>query len=260
MVIFRWTNPFPWPDGDPIMPLAIKSEDWIARFDDIDRAFMGAIVVLGLIAAADVARRWRRIDTSSRRGLGWLAIGASLMTIAFLPLALPTSWTDWMPAATTPLFHLGSQLFFPGRSTRRRARQRLWGVRLAVSRTLVWSMLTALLIAAYVLLVGLSSLLVPGVDDSVQRVAVTAVVAAAIGPLRRFVQRRVDHLIHGESREPIAARRPHRARHRRQRHAHRTAGRRARRPRHVAASRRRHDRRQRGQRLGPPGDDRRRLG
>ena len=27
--------------------------------------------------------------------------------------------------------------------------------------------------------------------------------AAAIGPLRRFVQRRVDHLIHGEAREPM---------------------------------------------------------
>jgi signal transduction histidine kinase len=203
MVIFRWTNPFPWPDGDPIMPLAIKSEDWIARFDDIDRAFMAAAVVLGMIAAADVAWRWRRTDSERRRGLGWLAIGASLMTIAFLPLALPVGWTDWMPVATTPLFHLGSQLFFPGALLVAVLGQRLWGVRLAVSRTLVWSMLTALLIAAYVLLVGLSSLLVPGVDDNVQRVAVTALVAAAIGPLRRFVQRRVDHLVHGEAREPM---------------------------------------------------------
>src|SRR6188474_428568 len=53
MVIFRWTNPFPWPDGEPIMPLAIKSEDWISRFDDIDRSFMAITVALGLIAAAD---------------------------------------------------------------------------------------------------------------------------------------------------------------------------------------------------------------
>ncbi len=66
MVIFRWTNPFPWPDGDPIMPLAIESED-VARpaSTDIDRAFMAAIVVLGLIAAGDVARRWRDVDRSS---------------------------------------------------------------------------------------------------------------------------------------------------------------------------------------------------
>ena len=203
MVLLRWTDPFPWPDGEPIMPLAIKDEAWVARLADIDQAYMGAIIVLGLIATAAVALRWRAMPIDRRRGLGWLAIGAFLMTISFIPLALPASWTDWMPEATTPLFHLASQLFFPAALLVAVLGQRLWGVRLAVSRTLVWSMLTALLIGAYVLLVGLSSLLVPGVDDNVQRVAVTALVAAAIGPLRRFVQRRVDHLIHGEAREPM---------------------------------------------------------
>ena len=204
MVIFRWTDPFPWPDGDPMMPLAIEDEAWLERIPDIDRAFMATIVVLGLIAAASVAWRWYHSPVEQRRGLGWLAIGASLMTIAFLPLALPGSWTDWLPEATTPLFHLGSQLFFPAALLVAVLGQRLWGLRIAVSRTLVWSLLTALLIASYVILVGVSGLLIPGVDDDVERVAVTAIVAAAIGPLRRFVQRRVDHLIHGEAREPIS--------------------------------------------------------
>ena len=204
MVIFRWTDPFPWPDGDPMMPLAIEDETWLERIPDIDRAFMATIVVLGLIAAASVAWRWYHSPVEQRRGLGWLAIGASLMTIAFLPLALPDSWTDWLPEATTPLFHLGSQLFFPAALLVAVLGQRLWGLRIAVSRTLVWSLLTALLIASYVILVGVSGLLIPGVDDDVERVAVTAIVAAAIGPLRRFVQRRVDHLIHGEAREPIS--------------------------------------------------------
>ena len=203
MVIFRWTNPFPWPDGDPIMPLAIKDADWIVRFEQIDRAYMAATVVLGLCAAGDVGTRWLTLTRDRRRGLGWLTIGTFLMTIAFLPLALPASWTDWMPAETTPILHLASQMFFPGALLVAVLGQRLWGMRLAISRTLVWSILTMLLVGAYVLLVGLSSLLVPGVDDNVQRVAVTALVAAAIGPLRRFVQRRVDHLIHGEAREPM---------------------------------------------------------
>jgi signal transduction histidine kinase len=204
MVVFRWTDPFPWPDGESMMPLAIEDEEWLERIPEIDRAFMAAVVVLGLIAAAAVAWRWHTSPPDGRRGLGWLAIGGSLMTIAFLPLALPDSWTDWLPEATTPLFHLGSQLFFPAALLVAVLGQRLWGVRIAVSRTLVWSLLTALLIASYVVLVGVSGLLIPGVDDDVERVAVTAIVAAAIGPLRRFVQRRVDHLIHGEAREPIS--------------------------------------------------------
>src|SRR3954452_23259881 len=96
MVLFRWTNPVPWPDGEPIMPLAIKSEDWIVRFDRIDRAYMATTVVLGLIAAGDVGLRWLTSARRDRRGLGWLTIGALLMTITFVPLALPPGWTDWM--------------------------------------------------------------------------------------------------------------------------------------------------------------------
>jgi signal transduction histidine kinase len=203
LVLWRWTDPFPWPEGDPIMPLPIKDVDWLDTVLDIEQAYMGATVILGLIAAFAVARRWYAMPPEQRSGIGWLSIGALLMTISFVPLALPESWTDWMPATTTPLLHLGSQLFFPAALLVAVLGQRLWGVRLAVSRTVGWSMLTALLIGCYVVLVGLSGLLMPGVDDNVERVAVTALVAAAIGPLRRFVQRRVDHLVHGDAREPI---------------------------------------------------------
>ena len=35
------------------------------------------------------------------------------MTITFVPLALPASWTDFLPPAATPITHLASQLFFP---------------------------------------------------------------------------------------------------------------------------------------------------
>lgn len=205
MVVFRWTDPFPWPEGDPIMPLAITSASWLDKVPTINQAYAGAIVVLGLVAAADVTRRWRRSSDDGRGGLGWLAIGVLMMSVSFVPLALPESWTDWMPASTTPLLHLGSQLFFPAALLVAVLGQRLWGLRVAVSRTVAWSLLTALLIGSYVALVSLSGLLMPGVDDNVERVAVTALVAAAIGPLRRFVQRRVDHLVHGDAREPIRA-------------------------------------------------------
>ena len=50
------------------MPLAIKSEDWLARFDQIDRAYMGATVVLGLIAAGDVGGALATHDRSAGDG------------------------------------------------------------------------------------------------------------------------------------------------------------------------------------------------
>src|SRR5262245_9537127 len=51
MVAFRWTDPFPWPDGDPVMPFAIKNLEWVEKLADIDQGYMAGIVVLGLIAA-----------------------------------------------------------------------------------------------------------------------------------------------------------------------------------------------------------------
>ena len=203
IVGFRFTDPFPWPMAEPVMPFAVKDEEWASTLLTIDERLTAVTVVLGALAAIDLARRRQQGSGDRRRGLGWLAIGVSLMTISFIPLAMPASWTDWLPEEFTPLVHLGSQLFFPAALLVAVLGQRLWGLRLAVNRTVAWSLLTAVLIVAYVALVGLSSLLVPGIDDDVERVVATALIAAAIGPVRRFVQRRVDHLVHGESREPI---------------------------------------------------------
>jgi signal transduction histidine kinase len=202
-VLFRWTDPFPWPDGESIMPLAIQNSTWLDLIEPINQWLIFACVILGGIATADVVRRWRVLAPDRRRGLGWLAIGVGLMTAAFIPLAVPPTWFDFLPPETTPILHLLSQLFFPAALLVAVLGQQLWGLRLAVSRTIAWSLLTALLIAGYAGLIAISGLLIPGVTDGVEQVAVTAILAAAIEPVRRFVQRRVDHLVHGDSNEPI---------------------------------------------------------
>lgn len=203
LVVVRWTDPFPWPDGDPIMPLAIRDEDWVATVGDLIQWAYLAAATGGLAAAAAVTWRWLVLHPDDRRGLGWLAVATALVSLGFVPIGLPPSWTDFLPVEVTPLTHLASQLFFPGALLVAVLGQRLWGIRLAVSRTLAWSLLTGALIAGYVGLIALSGLLFPGVSDGIERVAVTALLAAAIDPLRRFVQRRVDHLVHGEGAEPI---------------------------------------------------------
>ncbi|HWL45595.1 MAG TPA: sensor histidine kinase [Ilumatobacter sp.] len=203
LVVVRWTDPFPWPDGPSYMPLAIHNEAWIDRIDHVVRWHFAATVVLGLVAAAAVTVRWSVRTPDSRRGLGWLAIATALMTVTFAPLALPDGWTDFLPPNATPITHLASQLFYPGALLVAVLGQRLWGLRLAASRALAWSLLTGGLVAGYVSLIALSGLVFPGVTSGVEQVAVTALLAGAIEPLRRFVQRRVDHLVHGEGTEPI---------------------------------------------------------
>ncbi len=206
LVIERWTDPYPWPDGASVMPFAVESEWWVEQLDLIDRIFMATIIVVGLAAALDVVRRWRRLPSlDSRRGLGWLAVGGAVMTLAFLPLAFPASWVDWMPVWLTPSLHLTSQLFFPGALLVAVLGQRLWGLQLAVSRAVGWSLLTAVLVVGYVTIVATVGLLVPDLSDGAGRVVAAALVAAAVDPARRFVQRRVDRLVHGDAHEPLAA-------------------------------------------------------
>lgn len=204
-LLFRLTDPHPWPDGPSVMPLAIEDQWWHAHFESVNRWLFAATVVVGLTAAADVARRWIAQPPAARRGLGWLTLGAGVMSATFLPLALPSGWVDWLPTATTPVLHLVSQLFFPAALLVAVLGQQLWGLRLAFSRAVVWSLLTATLIAAYVLIVSLSSLVIPSLDDGVERLVAAALVAAIVDPVRRFVQRRVDRLVHGDAREPLLA-------------------------------------------------------
>ncbi len=223
MVVVRITDPYPWPAGEPSTPFPIRNQTWTDLIEGAFRWQMGALTALGLLAAAGVAVRWRR-SPEQRRGLGWLAIGATLLTLAFVPLALTDEAAEVLPVWFTPALHLSSQLFFPGAVLVAVLRQRLWGLDLVVSRALVWSLLTAGVVASYLAVVaGLGPLLT---SDDVPEVLAAAIVAAGFQPARFWVQRRVDHLVPGDRRDTPAHRAGgrHPARHVRPDRPHRLGG------------------------------------
>ncbi|MEE3921259.1 hypothetical protein V2I01_32705 [Micromonospora sp. BRA006-A] len=152
-----------------------------------------ALVGLGALAAAGVAWRWRRGEPARRNGLGWVTAGSALLTLAFLATLLPPAV---VPPAAPALLMLASQAFFPAAVAVVVLRQ-LWGLRLAVRRTLVWYLMTATVIAAYCAAVAVSDRLLPHAAPLPQ-LLVTGVIAAAFQPVRALVQRRVDRLVHGE--------------------------------------------------------------
>jgi signal transduction histidine kinase len=202
LVVAPLTDPWPWPDGDPTAPFAVRSEWWAQLVYTSYPRQMTAVVLLGLLATADVARRWATLGTERRRGLGWLAIGVGLLSLSFVPVAAINSFGADMATVFTPVTHLASQAFFPGAILVVVLGQRLWGVDLAVSRALVWLLLSGGLVAAYVTLVVVATRLLP-FDEGVAQVAATAVVAAGFHPARVWLQRRVDALVHGQGREPL---------------------------------------------------------
>ncbi|WP_329100595.1 histidine kinase [Micromonospora sp. NBC_01699] len=160
------------------------------------------LVLLGCAAAVGVLRRRRTLPPQQRHGLGWLAVGTLLLCAAFLPLALNPLLPVTVPVPFSPLLMLVAQAFFPASVLVVVLRQRLWGLELTVRRTLVWALMTGLVIASYTLGVLLLKTVVP-TSSVVPEVVVTALLAAAFQPLRQWVQRRVDLLVHGDGGRPL---------------------------------------------------------
>ncbi|MFC0033537.1 sensor histidine kinase [Micromonospora chaiyaphumensis] len=194
-----------WPGrpGHPSgAPFPVTAPGW-AEFVVAGEPWLFRVVpLLGLVAAAGVLRRWRTGPAGERVGLGWLAVGTLLLAVSFAPLGFPAEWARQVPDWLAPTAMLASQAFFPAAVLAVVLRQRLWGIEIAVRRTLVWFLLTFLLVAAYV--IGVSTLdgLLPS-SPAVPGVLVTALVAAGTQPARSRVQRGVDRLIHGEAVEPL---------------------------------------------------------
>jgi signal transduction histidine kinase len=181
------------------------SAEWDAFVEETLPVQMAIVVLLGLLAAGDAGLRWWRLPEERRRGLGWLTIGAALMALSFVPLALPLPVS--MPltyASVTPVLQMAAQAFFPAATLVVVLRQRLWGVDVAVSRALLWSLLTAGSVAAYVL-VAQAVVRVAPLPDGASGAIAAAVLAVAVFPARAWLQARVDHLVRGPSARPGTA-------------------------------------------------------
>ncbi|MEU4569970.1 sensor histidine kinase [Micromonospora sp. NPDC023956] len=163
-----------------------------------------ALVLLGLLAAAACGWRWRHGPPQQRHGMGWATTGSTLLTLAFLVTVLPPV----LPASVPALLMLASQAFFPAAVAVVVLRQQMWGLRLAVRRALVWYLMTGGVIAAYGAGVTVLDRVLPEAS-SAPRIVVTAAIAVAFQPVRQWVQRGVDHLVHGDSPEPLMRRVAH---------------------------------------------------
>jgi signal transduction histidine kinase len=165
---------------------------------------MGVVVVLGALATADATHRWLRGSRSGRRGLGWLALGSGLMTLSFVPLALPLPLAmALVDPGVVPAVQLAAQAFFPAAILVVVLRQQLWGIDLVVSRTLVWALLTAGSVVAYLLVVFVATAVLP-VSGGTGGVLAAAGLAGLAVPARAWLQRRVDLLVRGPAAAPGA--------------------------------------------------------
>lgn len=167
--------------------------------DVLFSALISAVVVLGLVSAAAVEWRHRRGPVAERNGLGWLALGTAVLALSFVPLALPWGLLP-IPVWVTPVLHLASQAVYPAAVLVAVLRGRMWGLQLAVSRTVLAGLMTVTLTTTYVVVTWLVTRVVPG--SGFGQLVGAAVVAVAVQPARLWLERRVHRLVHGTAATP----------------------------------------------------------
>ena len=165
-------------------------------FDENSVAFQifGGTLLLGLVAATfSIFLRFHRSRSEERQQLKWFAFAAALMPL-FLSVGIAFPGLD-ETAASQVLF--GSAILgIPVSCGIAITRYRLYDIDRVINRTLVYAILTALLVGIYVgAAVGLGGLVrsVTGQENNALVIAAsTLAVAALFGPARRRIQGFID--------------------------------------------------------------------
>jgi signal transduction histidine kinase len=192
-------HPLRWEWVGLLVGIALTAGFTVVQYRNLYAWFdvLWAVIGFGLLTAAGVAlRRWFG-PLEERNGLGWLALGTAILAVSFVPLIWPQSW---LPLWTTPVLHLISQTVFPAAVLVAVLRNRMWGLRLVVSRAVLAGLLATGLVALYLVATVVLTELLPG--DGLAQLLAAGAVAVAVQPARIGASRRVHALVYGDAADP----------------------------------------------------------
>ena len=144
--------------------------------------------MLAVAAAASPLIRWRAADPTDRRQIMWVVLAFMVMAVgfavdaalAFPPPHLPPVSRLQLPPAAVPIAIAVAIL-----------RHQLFDIDILISRAVVYTLLSALLVAAYIAAAAWVGAALPDSSDALARLVATALVAVAFAPLRDRLQRLV---------------------------------------------------------------------
>ena len=146
----------------------------------------------GVVAAA---LRWRRAQGVERTQLAWFAFAIAALAVALF-VRWPGALNRVVLVIVVPLLPLSVAVAI--------LRGHLYGIEVAVRRSLVYATLTAVLVTAYAAVVAALGVLFQHRAGSAAALVATALVAIAFAPVRDRAQQGVDRLLYGEGRDPYA--------------------------------------------------------
>jgi signal transduction histidine kinase len=149
-------------------------------------------VIVGVIS---LFVRFRRASAQEKQQIKWIFYAMLLLLAGlFVPLSGTLEEVLGSISITALWIAIGIAVL----------RYRLYNIDIIISRTLVYATLTAIIVSAYVLTVGLLGTFVPSGGNLVNALIAVGLVALIFNPLRERLQRGVNRLLYGERDEPYA--------------------------------------------------------
>jgi signal transduction histidine kinase len=177
--------------GHPDNPLGIPG-----ALPLLECVFLGGLLALlaaTLAGLVGLIGRFRRARGEERQQLKWFAYAAVVLA-ASLTLSF-TPWNSyWIGLAGLGLFTTGIAVAI--------VRHHLYDIDLLINRTLVYGLLTAMVIGLYVATVGLLGTVMQQRAGLLASLVATGVVAVVFQPLRERLQRMVNRLLYGDRQDP----------------------------------------------------------
>lgn len=177
-------------------------------YGSFSAAFIPAVLMLGL--GVQVYRYLRLSSPVQRQQTKWVVLGAVGPVLRVLNWILLIEPGIFAPPSD-PLLFYGQQsvwaalgLLLPIALAFSILRYRLWDIDLIISRTLVYGMLTAVIVALYAVVVGGMAALFQTQANWLVALIATGLVAVLFRPLHDRLQRGVNRLLYGQRDEPLA--------------------------------------------------------
>jgi two-component system NarL family sensor kinase len=158
-------------------------------------------------AVLSLLLRLRRSRGEERAQIKWVVYVGAITVVLWLAQGLVVFALHIAPPALEILLRLGvdgSLLALPFAAGLAIFKYRLYAIDPLINRTLVYSVLTASVIALYVLVVGALGALFQAQGDGLIVLLATGLVAVLFQPLRACLQRWVNRLLYGQRDEPYA--------------------------------------------------------
>jgi len=150
------------------------------------------LTVAGYLGAlSSLWSRWRRADTTLRQQLACLLPAAIVFPLGF---ALDTSGIEYAWAITSAAIPIGMSVAI--------LRYRLYDVDLIVNRTIVWFLMTALVVAGVIAIIWILSDALFDLRRQSSSLLATGLAVVTFEPLHRRVQHGVDRMLYGDRDDP----------------------------------------------------------